>query len=56
VVYATQVELHGATHEAALARVEGIGDTLRRLMAAASANGTTPAFEAGELARSRLLT
>jgi leucine dehydrogenase len=54
VVYATQVELHGATHEAATARVEAIGDTLRRLLSAASAHGTTPAFEADELARAQL--
>ncbi|WP_432824507.1 Glu/Leu/Phe/Val dehydrogenase dimerization domain-containing protein [Dactylosporangium sp. CA-092794] len=54
VVYATEVELHGATPAAATARVETIGDTLRRLLAAAQANGTTPAAEADALARARL--
>jgi glutamate dehydrogenase/leucine dehydrogenase len=54
VVFATEVELHGATRAAATARVAAIGDTLRGILASAAANGTTPAAEADALARARL--
>lgn len=54
VIYATGVELHGATPEAATARVERIGATLRRILAMARAGGVSPAAAADELARSRL--
>jgi glutamate dehydrogenase/leucine dehydrogenase len=54
VVFATEVELHGASPAAATARVEQIGATLQRLLSSASANGTTPAAEAAALVRSRI--
>jgi leucine dehydrogenase len=53
VVYATEVELHGATPEAATARVETIGETLRSILNRAAAEGTTPLQAAENLARSR---
>lgn len=54
VVYTLTREADGLTHEAAVRRVEGIGDTVRRLLTAARTRGTTPLHEARRLAKTRL--
>jgi leucine dehydrogenase len=52
VVFATEVELHGATRAAATARVEAIGATLRTILTRARDEGVTPLRAADALARS----
>jgi leucine dehydrogenase len=54
VIHALARELHHDDHAKAVARVEGIGDTLTSLIDSATAAGTTPARAAAELARARL--
>jgi leucine dehydrogenase len=54
IVYATAVEVLGESEEAADRRVEGIGDTVRQVLAAADRTGTTPYDIALALARGRL--
>ncbi|RSM77959.1 amino acid dehydrogenase [Amycolatopsis sp. WAC 01375] len=54
VVYTLGREAERLTHAAALARVETLEETTRRLLDAASANGTTPLAEADALAEARL--
>lgn len=54
VVYTLARELDGLDHDAALARVETIGDTVAGLLDAARAAGTTPLREATALADRRL--
>ncbi|MFL6125730.1 Glu/Leu/Phe/Val dehydrogenase dimerization domain-containing protein [Actinophytocola sp.] len=54
VVYTLSREASGLDREAALARVETIGETVAGLLAAATANGTTPLAEALALAEQRL--
>lgn len=50
VVYTLTREIEHLTHEAAVRRVEGIGDTVRRILDA----GTTPLHEAKNLVADRL--
>ncbi|MGW5748545.1 Glu/Leu/Phe/Val dehydrogenase dimerization domain-containing protein [Amycolatopsis sp. NPDC003861] len=54
ILYTLSREAEGLDHEAALARVETIEDTVRTLLEAAAANATTPLHEAAALARTRL--
>jgi leucine dehydrogenase len=54
ILYTLSREAEGLDHEAALARVETIEDTVRTLLAAAEANATTPLHEAAALAGRRL--
>ncbi|OXM48628.1 Glu/Leu/Phe/Val dehydrogenase dimerization domain-containing protein [Amycolatopsis alba] len=54
VVYTLGREAGKLTHEQALDRVEALEATTRRLLDAASANGTTPLAEADALAEARL--
>ncbi len=54
IFYTLSREAEGLGHEAALARVETIEDTVRSILAAAEANGTTPLREAAALAGRRL--
>ncbi|RSN12207.1 amino acid dehydrogenase [Streptomyces sp. WAC 05977] len=54
VVYTLGREAQSLTHAEALARVETLEDTTRRILDAASANGTTPLAEADALAEARL--
>jgi leucine dehydrogenase len=56
IVYVLAREEDGLSHEAALARVEAIGDTVGTILAAATAAGTTPLHEANALAAKRLLS
>ncbi|MFD9896485.1 Glu/Leu/Phe/Val dehydrogenase dimerization domain-containing protein [Amycolatopsis sp. NPDC059027] len=53
VVYTLSREAEGLGHDAALGRVEAIGDTVAGLLAAARVNGTTPLAEAHALAAQR---
>jgi glutamate dehydrogenase/leucine dehydrogenase len=52
VVFATEVELHGATRAAATARVEAIGATLRTILTRARNEGVTPLRAADALTQS----
>ncbi|WP_410585268.1 Glu/Leu/Phe/Val dehydrogenase dimerization domain-containing protein [Amycolatopsis sp. lyj-108] len=54
VVYTLGREAESLTHAEALARVETLEETTRRILDAASANGTTPLAEADALAEARL--
>lgn len=54
ILYTLSREAEGLGHEAALARVETIEDTVRTLLEAAEAHSTTPLREAAELAARRL--
>jgi valine dehydrogenase (NAD+) len=54
VIYTLGREAAGLDHETALARVETIEETVRTVLATASANGTTPLAEAVTLAEGRL--
>ncbi len=54
IVYVLAREEDGLTHEGALARVEGIGETVGEILAAAAAAGTTPLEEAAALVGRRL--
>lgn len=54
VVYTLGREAQNLTHEQALDRVEALEETTRRILDAASANGTTPLAEADALAEARL--
>ncbi|MET8850313.1 Glu/Leu/Phe/Val dehydrogenase dimerization domain-containing protein [Amycolatopsis sp. NPDC004625] len=54
ILYTLAREAEGLGHEAALARVETIEDTVRTLLAAAEAHATTPLAEAAALAGRRL--
>ncbi len=54
ILYTLSREAEGLGHEAALARVETIEDTVRTILAAAEANATTPLHEAAALAGRRL--
>ncbi|RSN56329.1 amino acid dehydrogenase [Amycolatopsis sp. WAC 04182] len=54
VVYTLGREAEDLTHEQALDRVETLEETTRRILDAASANGTTPLAEADALAEARL--
>ncbi|MFD9737169.1 Glu/Leu/Phe/Val dehydrogenase dimerization domain-containing protein [Umezawaea sp. NPDC059074] len=54
IVYVLAREVDGLSHEAALARVEAIGETVAAILAAATAAGTTPLREATALAARRL--
>ncbi|WP_410650874.1 Glu/Leu/Phe/Val dehydrogenase dimerization domain-containing protein [Amycolatopsis sp. cmx-4-54] len=54
VVYTLGREAQNLTHEQALDRVEALEETTRRILDAASANGTTPLAEANALAEARL--
>jgi leucine dehydrogenase len=54
VVYTLTREAEGLTHDAALARVALIEETVTGLLADAAARGTTPLAEAGALAERRL--
>ena len=51
---AVELEPEGYSHERAVARVRGIGDTLDEIFDRAEAGGTTPLTAAMELARRRL--
>jgi leucine dehydrogenase len=53
VVYTLAREVDGLAHDAALAKVEAIGDTVTGILAAASAGGRTPLAEAVALAERR---
>ncbi|MFE6616987.1 Glu/Leu/Phe/Val dehydrogenase dimerization domain-containing protein [Amycolatopsis sp. NPDC057786] len=54
VVYTLGREAQNLTHEQAIARVETLEETTRRILDAASANGSTPLAEADALAEARL--
>ncbi|MCX4231424.1 MULTISPECIES: Glu/Leu/Phe/Val dehydrogenase dimerization domain-containing protein [Streptomyces] len=54
VVYTLSRESEGCDHEAALERVEGIGDTVAHLLALARTSGETPLRAARQLADRRL--
>ncbi|MEC3979785.1 hypothetical protein [Amycolatopsis sp. H20-H5] len=54
IVYTLARESDGLAHEAALARVEAIGDTVTAILSAASAGGRTPLAEAAALAAQRV--
>ncbi|AUI56883.1 Glu/Leu/Phe/Val dehydrogenase dimerization domain-containing protein [Amycolatopsis sp. BJA-103] len=54
VVYTLGREKEKLTHDEALTRVETLEETTRRILDAASANGTTPLAEANALAEARL--
>lgn len=54
VIYTLTREASGLTHEAALAAVDTIEETVNAVLTAASANGTTPLAEATALAERRL--
>ncbi|MEV5717006.1 Glu/Leu/Phe/Val dehydrogenase dimerization domain-containing protein [Amycolatopsis mediterranei] len=54
ILYTLSREAEGLDHEAALARVETIEDTVRTLLDAAEAQATTPLHEAAALAQRRL--
>ncbi|WP_072477100.1 Glu/Leu/Phe/Val dehydrogenase dimerization domain-containing protein [Amycolatopsis australiensis] len=54
ILYTLSREAEGLGHEAALARVETIEDTVRTVLAAAKAHATTPLAEAAALAERRL--
>jgi len=53
-VYTFSRDYDGMSHEAALAKVEAIEDTVESILAAARANATTPLTEAAALVRSRV--
>ncbi|MEQ0564388.1 Glu/Leu/Phe/Val dehydrogenase dimerization domain-containing protein [Amycolatopsis sp. NEAU-NG30] len=54
ILYTLSREAEGLDHDAALARVEAIEQTVTDLLRAAEANGTTPLREADALVRARL--
>lgn len=54
VIYATALELERLPADQALARVQGIGETVTRVLAAAKETGTTPHRAAWRLIRERL--
>jgi glutamate dehydrogenase/leucine dehydrogenase len=54
VIHATAVELHHESEQRAAVRVNGIGDTVARLLATARRDGVTPLSAARDLARQRL--
>jgi leucine dehydrogenase len=54
IVYVLAREEDGLAHEAALVRVEAIGETVAAILAAAGAAGTTPLHEANAVAARRL--
>lgn len=54
ILYTLSREAEGLDHDAALARVETIEDTVRTILAAAAAHATTPLAEAAALAGRRL--
>ena len=56
VIYALSVELQHQTHASALARVQGIEETVIQILDVTEQTGKTPAYAAQELVRRRLGT